>query len=92
MGLGGSDGGGGDSGGGSPLAPAVFPLPPEYEAAKERKVAGVADLRNAVKTVRLPESKLQLAEGVTPQDCMEVQTCAQEIALRCPPATFGECS
>ena len=54
MGLGGSDGEGGGSGSGSPMAvtPAVFPLPHEYEAAKDRKVASVADLRNAVKTVR----------------------------------------
>jgi hypothetical protein len=42
------------SAGGSPHAvpQPVFPLPPEYEEAKERKVASVAELRNAVKTVR----------------------------------------
>lgn len=53
MGLGGSDGDVGGSGNGSPLsvAPPVFPLPPEYEEAKDRKVAAVTDLRNAVKTV-----------------------------------------
>ena len=47
------------SAGGSPHAALqpVFPLPPEYEEAKERKVASVADLRNAVKTVR-PASSL----------------------------------
>lgn len=51
MGLGSDSEGGG---GGSPHAvpQPVFPLPPEYEEAKERKVASVADLRNAVKTVR----------------------------------------
>ena len=54
VGLGGSEGDGPGSAGGSPhaIAPPVFPLPPEYEEAKERKVASVADLRNAVKTVR----------------------------------------
>lgn len=53
VGLGGSDGDVGGSGNGSPLAvaPPVFPLPSEYEDAKDRKVAAVADLRNAVKTV-----------------------------------------
>ena len=42
------------SGGGSPHAVAqpVFPLPPEYEEAKERRVTSVVELRNAVKTVR----------------------------------------
>jgi hypothetical protein len=42
------------SGGGSPHAvpQPVFPLPPEYEEAKERRVASVVELRNAVKTVR----------------------------------------
>ncbi len=47
VGLG--DGGGG---GGGPLAPSPFRLPPAYEDAKERKVAAVAELRNAVKAVR----------------------------------------
>jgi hypothetical protein len=43
------------SSGGSPHAVAqpVFPLPPEYEEAKERRVASVVELRNAVKTVRV---------------------------------------
>lgn len=43
------------SGGGSPHAvpQPVFPLPPEYEEAKERRVASVVELRNAVKTVRV---------------------------------------
>lgn len=42
------------SGGGSPHAvpQPVFPLPPEYEEAKERRVTSVVELRNAVKTVR----------------------------------------
>lgn len=53
----GSDSEGG--GGGSPHAvpQPVFPLPPEYEEAKERKVASVADLRNAVKTAQLDDER-----------------------------------
>ena len=47
VGLG--DGGGAGSGG--PLAPSPFRLPGPYEEAKERKVAAVSDLRNAVKAV-----------------------------------------
>ena len=47
VGLG--DGGGAASGG--PLAPSPFRLPGPYEEAKERKVAAVSDLRNAVKAV-----------------------------------------
>ena len=35
------------------LAPSPFKLPASYEEAKERKVAAVSDLRNAVKAVRL---------------------------------------
>ena len=46
VGLGDSSGGGG-----GPLAPSPFRLPPAYEEAKERKVAAVAELRNAVKAV-----------------------------------------
>ena len=42
----------GSSGGGS-LAPSPFRLPATYEEAKERKVAAVSDLRNAVKAVWL---------------------------------------
>jgi hypothetical protein len=37
-----------------PLAPSPFRLPGPYEEAKERKVAAVSDLRNAVKAVRVP--------------------------------------
>ena len=37
-----------------PLAPSPFRLPGPYEEAKERKVAAVSDLRNAVKAVRCP--------------------------------------
>ena len=35
------------------LAPSPFKLPASYEEAKERKVAAVSDLRNAVKAVSL---------------------------------------
>ena len=41
----------GNSSAGS-LAPSPFKLPASYEEAKERKVAAVSDLRNAVKAVR----------------------------------------
>mmetsp|Transcript_707 Transcript_707/g.2084 ORF Transcript_707/g.2084 Transcript_707/m.2084 type:complete len:651 (+) Transcript_707:360-2312(+) len=66
VGLGGSDGEGGGSGSGSPMAmaPAVFPLPPEYEAAKDRKVASVADLRNAVKTAQLDDDRKRELQAV----------------------------
>jgi len=58
VGLGGSESDAPGSASGSPLAVAapVFALPPEYEEAKKRKVASVADLRNAVKTVQHPSS------------------------------------
>jgi hypothetical protein len=36
-----------------PLPPSPFRLPPAYEDAKEKKVAAVAELRNAVKSVSL---------------------------------------
>ena len=54
VGLGDSPAGSGmgSSGGGS-LAPSPFRLPATYEEAKERKVAAVSDLRNAVKAVWL---------------------------------------
>jgi TBCC domain-containing protein 1 len=44
----------GDAGstGPGPLAPSPFRLPATYEEAKERKVAAVSELRNAVKAVR----------------------------------------
>ena len=52
VGLGDSPAGSGmgSSGGGS-LAPSPFRLPATYEEAKERKVAAVSDLRNAVKAI-----------------------------------------
>ncbi len=43
---------GSSSGGAGPLAPSPFRLPANYEEAKERKVAAVSELRNAVKAVR----------------------------------------
>ena len=60
VGLGDSPAGSGmgSSGGGS-LAPSPFRLPATYEEAKERKVAAVSDLRNAVKAVR-PYLRLSL--------------------------------
>lgn len=36
----------------APMAPSPFRLPPAYEDAKDKKVAAVAELRNAVKSVR----------------------------------------
>lgn len=79
MGLGGSDGEGGGSGSGSPMAvtPAVFPLPHEYEAAKERKVASVADLRNAVKTVRAA-----LSISVAVRDVCSTHPCLDAVRNR----------
>ena len=55
VGLGDSPGGGGQMGNSSvgSLAPSPFKLPASYEEAKERKVAAVSDLRNAVKAVSL---------------------------------------
>jgi hypothetical protein len=38
----------------APMPPSPFRLPQAYEDAKEKKVAAVAELRNAVKSVRSP--------------------------------------
>lgn len=58
----------GASSGAGPLAPSPFRLPAAYEEAKERKVAAVSDLRNAVKAVRArPYSPLHTPLiGITP--------------------------
>ena len=54
VGLGDSPAGSGMGSSGGSLAPSPFRLPATYEEAKERKVAAVSDLRNAVKAVRRP--------------------------------------
>lgn len=48
-----------------PLPPSPFRLPPAYEDAKEKKVAAVAELRNAVKSVRLDLCLLAIAHYVS---------------------------
>lgn len=65
VGLGGSDADCQNSNGSPvPVAPPVFPLPPEYEEAKDRKVAAVADLRNAVKTAQLDDERKRELQSV----------------------------
>ena len=70
VGLGDSPAGSGmgSSAGGS-LAPSPFKLPASYEEAKERKVAAVSDLRNAVKAVCLlgpaPAGLVNAEQGCT---------------------------
>ncbi len=59
------------------VTPAVFPLPHEYEAAKERKVASVADLRNAVKTVRAA-----LSISVAVRDVCSTHPCLDAVRNR----------
>ncbi|KAK9839640.1 hypothetical protein WJX81_002320 [Elliptochloris bilobata] len=56
-------GDGGGIGGGS-LAPSPFRLPPAYEEAKERKVAAVAELRNAVKAAALDDGRKRELQAV----------------------------
>ncbi|CAL5225377.1 g8182 [Coccomyxa viridis] len=53
----------GNSSAGS-LAPSPFKLPASYEEAKERKVAAVSDLRNAVKAASLDDAKKRELQGV----------------------------
>lgn len=72
MGLGGGEGPAGSGHMGNStvgsLAPSPFKLPASYEEAKERKVAAVSDLRNAVKAVRLaPHHSVQHCMGLHPR-------------------------
>ena len=71
VGLGDSPAGGGQTGNSSAgcLAPSPFKLPASYEEAKERKVAAVSDLRNAVKAVRLAQQRLLAIVPSRPHAC-----------------------
>jgi hypothetical protein len=76
VGLGeGPTGGGqaGNSNAGS-LAPSPFKLPASYEEAKERKVAAVSDLRNAVKAVGLAQQRLLTTVPSWPCACCLLTT------------------